>query len=93
VFTGEPVTETGEGIEQLGGLTALDGPAVTAQLIATCPVKPPAGEIVIIELPLEPGDAMVIGVLLSVKLGAAGTTTVKLVVALKLPAPPVTVTV
>ena len=48
----------------------------------------------IVELPLAPGDAMVTAVLLSVKPGAAGTTTVKLVVALRFPAEaPVTVTV
>ena len=38
VFTGEPVTEIGEGIAQVGGLTAPDGPPVTAQFIVTCPV-------------------------------------------------------
>jgi hypothetical protein len=56
---GEPVTETGEGIAQVGGLTAPDGPPVTAQLVVTCPVKPPLGEMVMVELPLPPGDAMV----------------------------------
>jgi hypothetical protein len=93
VVIGEPVTETGEGIAQVGGSTAPDGPPVTAQLIVTCPVKPPFGEMVIVELPLAPGDAMVAAVLLSVNPGAAGTITVKLVVAFKLPAAPVAVTV
>jgi hypothetical protein len=47
-----------------------------------------------VELPLAPGVAMVAAVLPSVKPGAAGTTTVKLEVALKFPAEaPVTVTV
>jgi hypothetical protein len=36
--TGEPVTETAEGMEQVGGLTAAVGPPVTVQLSVTCPV-------------------------------------------------------
>jgi hypothetical protein len=59
VFTGEPVSEISEGIVQVGGLTAPNGPPLTAQLIVTCPVKPPLGEIVMVELPLAPGDAIV----------------------------------
>jgi hypothetical protein len=59
VVIAEPVTEIGEGIAQVGGLTAPDGPPVTIQLIATCAVKPPLGEIVIVELPPAPGAAMV----------------------------------
>lgn len=47
-----------------------------------------------VSVPLGPGDAMVTAVLLSVKPGAAGTTTVKLVVALRLTAEaPATLTV
>ena len=71
------------------------GPPVTAQLRATLPVKPPLGLIVMVDVPLGPGDAMVTAVLLSVKPGGGGgTLTVKLVVALRLPAEtPVTVTV
>ena len=38
VVTGEPATEIGEGIAQVGGLTAPDGSPVTAQLSVTCPV-------------------------------------------------------
>jgi hypothetical protein len=37
VVTGEPVTETGDGIVQVGELTAPDGPPLTAQLIVICP--------------------------------------------------------
>ena len=48
-----------------------------------------------VDVALGPGDTMVTAVLLSVKPGVgAGTLTLKLVVALRLPAePPVTVTV
>ena len=66
VVTGEPVTEIGEGIVHEGGLTAPDGPPVTAQVMVTCPVKPPLGETVMVELPLAPGDAIVAPVLLRV---------------------------
>jgi hypothetical protein len=38
VATVEPATEIGEGIAHVGGLTAPDGPPVTAQLMVTCPV-------------------------------------------------------
>jgi hypothetical protein len=38
VVIGEPVSEIGEGIVQVGGLTAPDGPPLTAQFIVTCPV-------------------------------------------------------
>jgi hypothetical protein len=54
--------------EQLAGSTAPAGP-VTAQLSATLPIKPPAGVIVIIEVPLAPGDAILTAVLLNAKLG------------------------
>ena len=53
------MTEIGEGIVQLGELTAPEGPPLTLQLIVICPVKPPVGEIVMVELPLAPGDAIV----------------------------------
>jgi hypothetical protein len=36
---------------------------------AAVPVKPPAGVTVIVEVPLVPGEAMVIAELVSVKLG------------------------
>jgi hypothetical protein len=96
VLTAEPVTVIAAGIAQVGGLTAPGGPPVTAQLVVTCPVKPPLGEIATVELPPAPGDAMVIAVLLRVKPGGTagtGTLTAKLVAALTLPAVPVTVTV
>jgi hypothetical protein len=70
-------------------------PPVTAQLRATLPVKPPLGLIVMVDVPLGPGDTMVTAVLLSVNPGVGGgILTLKLVVALTLPAEtPVTVTV
>jgi hypothetical protein len=70
-----------------------------AQLRVTLPVKLPLGVIVMVDVPFVPGDAMVTAVLLSAKPGGAagtvaGTLTVKLVVALRLPAEAaVTVTV
>ena len=73
--------------EHVGASVPPVGPLETAQLSATPPVKPPLGVIVMVEVPLGPGDAMVTAVLLSVKLGGAtGTKTVKVVVALRLPA-------
>ena len=89
-----PVVAGGAVTEHVGASVAPMGPPETAQLRATLPVKPPVGVIVIVDVPLGPGDVMVTAVLLSVKPGAAGTTTVKLVVALRFPAEaPVTVTV
>jgi hypothetical protein len=64
--------------EQVGRSTAVAGP-VTVQESATEPVKPPLGLIVIVEVPLAPGVAMLTAVLVSAKLGAgagAGTVTV-----------------
>lgn len=70
------------------------GPPETAQFRAMLPVRPPLGVIVMVEVPPDPGDAIVTAVLLNVKSGgAAGTWTVKLVVAGGFPADvPVTVT-
>src|ERR1700679_3493743 len=59
--------------EQVGTSAAPTGIPVTAQVRATVPVKPLLGVIVTVEVPLAPGAAMVIAVLLSAKLG---TTTV-----------------
>jgi hypothetical protein len=59
------MTGIGEGIVQVGASTAPGGAPVTAQLIVICPVKPPLGEILMVEVPLAPGDAMVAPVLLS----------------------------
>jgi hypothetical protein len=85
--------------EHVGASAPPVGPAVMAQLRTTVPVKPPLGVIVMVDVAFGPGDAIVTAVLLSVKPGGAvgtlaGTLTVKLVVALRLPAEaPVTVTV
>jgi hypothetical protein len=54
-----PVINAGGVTEQLGGSTAPAGPVT----------KPPAGVIVIIEVPLAPGDAILTAVLLNAKLG------------------------
>jgi hypothetical protein len=81
-----PVIAGGTVTEHVGASAPPVGPPVTAQLRVTLPVKPPRGVIVMVDVPFGPGDAMVTAVLLSVKLGATGTTTVKVVVALRLPA-------
>jgi hypothetical protein len=85
-----PVAAGGAETEHVGASAAPMGPPETAQLRATLPVKPPVGVIVMVDVPVGPGDAMVTAVLLSVKPGGAGgalagTLTVKLVVALRLP--------
>jgi len=92
--TGAPPAIAGGAVtEHVGASTTPIGPPETAQLRATLPVKPPVGVIVRIDVPLAPADAMVAAVLLSVKPGATATTTVKLAVALRLPAEaPVAVT-
>src|ERR1700677_1252869 len=59
----------GAATEQVGRSTAVVGP-VTVQESATEPVKPPPGLIVIVEVPLTPGVAMLTVVLVSAKLGA-----------------------
>ena len=61
----------GAATEQVGRSTAVAGP-VTVQESATEPVKPPLGMIVIVEVPLTPGVAMLTVVLVSAKLGAGG---------------------
>ena len=45
--------------EQVGGSTAPDGLEVIAQVIATVPVNPPAGVMVMVEVPVSPGEAIV----------------------------------
>jgi hypothetical protein len=57
----------GAATEQVGRSTAVAGP-VTVQESATGAEKPPLGVIVIVEVPLAPGVAMLTGVLVSVKL-------------------------
>jgi hypothetical protein len=66
-----PLMAGGAAMEQVGRSTAFVGP-VTAQESATEPVKPPLGLIVIVEVPLMPGVAMLTVVLVSAKLGAGG---------------------
>jgi hypothetical protein len=66
-----PVMAGGAAKEQVGRSTAVAGP-VTVQESATEPVKPPLGMIVIVEIPLTPGVAMLTVVLVSAKLGAGG---------------------
>jgi hypothetical protein len=68
-----PVMAGGAATEQVGGSTAVAGP-VTVQESATEPVKPPLGLIVIVEVPLAPGVAMLTVVLVSAKLGAGAVT-------------------
>jgi hypothetical protein len=64
-----PEIAAGAVVEQVGALTAPAGRPLTTQVSSTVPVKPPAGVIVIIDVPLAPGDAMLTAVLLSAKLG------------------------
>ena len=61
-----PVIAGGAAMEQVGGLTAVAG-AVTVQESASLLEKPPLGVIVIVEVPLAPGEAMLTGVLVSAK--------------------------
>jgi hypothetical protein len=68
-----PVMAGGAATEQAGGSTAVAGP-VTVQESATEPVKPPLGLIVIVEVPLTPGVAMLTGVLVSAKLRTGAVT-------------------
>jgi hypothetical protein len=72
-----PVMAGGAATEQVGGSTAVAGP-VTAQESAIEPVKPPLGLIVIVEVPLTPGVAMLTVVLVSAKLGAGAVTVTRL---------------
>ena len=68
-----PVMGGGAATEQVGGSIAADGP-VTVQESATLAEKPPLGLIVIIEVPLAPGVAMLTGVLVSANLGGGAVT-------------------
>ena len=62
-----PVMAGGAATEQVGRSTAVAGP-VTVQENASLLEKPPLGVIVIVEVPLAPGEAMLTGVLVSAKL-------------------------
>jgi hypothetical protein len=94
-----PTIAGGVVTEHVGASAPPAGPPVMAQLRVTLPVKLPLGVIVIVDVPFVSGDSMVTAVLFSVKPGGAagtvaGTLTVKLVVASRLPAEAaVTVTV
>jgi hypothetical protein len=61
-----PVMAGGAETEQVGRSTAFVGP-VTVQESASLLEKPPLGVIVIVEVPLAPGEAMLRGVLVSAK--------------------------
>ena len=75
-----PFHSTGAGDRHLGGnhtgrgSVAPAGP-VTVHESAKILVKPPLGEMVIVEVPLAPGEAMLTAVLLSAKAGTAFTIT------------------
>jgi hypothetical protein len=79
VTAAAPVMAGGAATEQVGGSTAVVGP-VTVQESATEPVKPLLGLIVIVEVPLPPGVAMLTIVLVSAKLGAGAVTVTTTVV-------------
>ena len=75
-----PFHSTGAGDRHLGGNQRVEGsvaPAgpVTVHESATVPVKPPLGAMVIVEVPVAPGEAMLTAVLLSAKAGTAFTIT------------------
>jgi hypothetical protein len=91
-----PEMAAGAATEQVGASTESEGLAVTAHVSATLPQKPPVGVIVMVEVPLEPSDAMLMGVPLSVKVVVTigGATVIgTLVDSAKLPELPVTVAV
>lgn len=57
-----PAMDGGWLTEQAGGSTALNGVVAMVQDKATDPVKPPLGVMVMVEVPLDPADAMSTGV-------------------------------
>jgi hypothetical protein len=61
-----PVMAGGVATEQVGGSAAVAGP-FTVQESASLLETPPLGVIVIVEVPLAPGEAMLTGVLVSAK--------------------------
>jgi hypothetical protein len=67
------VIDIGAATEQLGTST-VPGEPVTAQESITVPEKPPLGVIVIVEVPLAPGEVMLTGVLVSAKPGGGAFT-------------------
>jgi hypothetical protein len=87
-----PEIAAGCAAEQVGGLDVAAGP-VTAQVSTTLPRKPPAGATVIVDVPFVPALTLM-GVPLSVKLGVTVETSMgTVVVSIRLPEVPVTVTV
>jgi hypothetical protein len=91
-----PEMATGWETEQVGALTEPDGAEVTAQVSATLPVHPPPGVTVMVEVPVAPGDAMLMGVpLIANPSGGVWPETViaVAVVTIKVPHVPVTVAV
>jgi hypothetical protein len=88
-----PEMAAGAVTEHVGGSSAPTGLEVTAHVIATVPVKPPLGVIVMVELAVAPGDAMVIGGPLSVKAGGTATVIATIVVSATPAELPVTVAV
>ena len=96
VTAADPAKAAGAATEQVGASTEPDGLAVTAHVSATVPAKPPLGVTVMVEVPVVLGDAMLMGVPLSVKVVVTiGLDTVigTLVDSDKLPELPVTVAV
>jgi hypothetical protein len=92
VTTPVPVIAAGWVTEQIGGSTEPAGP-VTVHESETFPVKPPLGVTVIVEVPVAPGVAMVIVVLVREKFGGTGgavTVRAMLVVTVLVPDAPVT---
>lgn len=81
--------------EQDGASTDPEGLSVIAHVSATAPVNPPVGVIVMVEVPLAPEAAMLMGAALIVKVVPSTGTTVSwtLVDSTVLPAVPVTVAV
>ena len=73
VTTDVPAIDTFAAIEHLGASTASAGP-VTAHESETLLPKPPLGVIVIVEVPLAPGESMLTGVLVRTKPGGGAFT-------------------
>ena len=73
VIAAAPTIAGGAVTEHVGAPAPPFGPPVTEQLRATLPVKPPLELIVMVDVALGPGDAMVTAVLLSVKPGGTAS--------------------
>jgi hypothetical protein len=75
VTAAAPTIAGGVVTEHAGASTAPMGLLAKAQLRATLPVKPPLGLMVMVDVALGPGDAMVMSVPLNVKPGGTGAAT------------------